>query len=295
MLDYGALAALAAIVREGSFEKAAAQLHVTPSAVSQRLKQLEERTGSILVRRGQPCEGTEEGLLLCRHFEAVQLMERDLADSLPGVPRPHGPVTIPIAVNADSLDSWFIKAVSKHIVQTGILVDFKVDDQDHTAEWLRRGEVLAAVTSVENPVQGCQVMRIGKLSYRATATPDYMARHFPDGVSEAAVKVAPALTFGQKDRLQTQWLEKRFGADVPRHAHWLPSTQGFVTACLMGFGWGLNPLQLVEGHLAAGDLVELEPGLSVDIPLFWQVSRRASSILDGLSTSIVDAGRKWLQ
>ena len=52
------LAALAAVIRTGSFERAAQQLHVTPSAVSQRVKLLEERLGTILVVRSCPCGST---------------------------------------------------------------------------------------------------------------------------------------------------------------------------------------------------------------------------------------------
>ena len=65
MLDYTSLEALATVLHEGSFERAARRLHVTPSAVSQRVKQLEERLGQVLVQRGSPCTGTEAGQRLC--------------------------------------------------------------------------------------------------------------------------------------------------------------------------------------------------------------------------------------
>ena len=81
MLDYLGLAALAAVVREGSFERAARKLHVTPSAVSQRIKQLEERTGQVLVQRGTPCTGTEAGRRLCLHLEQVALLENALRNN----------------------------------------------------------------------------------------------------------------------------------------------------------------------------------------------------------------------
>ncbi|MCO6186827.1 LysR family transcriptional regulator ArgP [Rhizobium sp. L1K21] len=294
MLDYGALAALAAVIREGTFEKAAAALHVTPSAISQRVKLLEERVGAVLVRRGQPCEATEEGQHLCRHFESVMLMEKALGTELPDMPGDDGPVTIPIAVNADSLDSWFIQAVSEHVRETGILIDFKVDDQDHTAEWLRRGEVLAAVTAVEKPVQGCRVLALGKLSYRATASNAFIARHFAGGVTAEALSKAPSLTFNRKDRLQSAWVEHHLGHDIARPNHWLPSSQGFVTACLAGIGWGLNPVQLVEAHLRTGALCELVPDTRIETPLYWQVSRRAAPLLERLTRSVVASGREWL-
>lgn len=294
MLDYGALAALAAVIREGSFEKAASALHVTPSAVSQRVKLLEERVGTVLVRRGQPCDATGEGLALCRHFEAVQLLELELAESMPGFAGEETRTTIPVAVNADSLDSWFIQAVAEYVRETGILIDFKVDDQDHTADWLKRGEVLAAVTALEKPVQGCRVLPLGKLSYRATASPEFMDRYFPEGVGAEALSMAPSLDFNRKDRLQSQWVIKQFGSDISRPKHWLPSTHGFVTACLTGIGWGLNPVQLAKEHLEAGRLVELVPNARIEIPLYWQASRSSAALIEKLTARVVAAGRASL-
>ncbi len=294
MMDYGALAALAAVIREGTFEKAAVALHVTPSAVSQRIKLLEERTGAALVRRGQPCQATTEGMVLCRHFEAVRLMEGELVGVLPQLSVDDGPATISIAVNADSLASWFVRAAGEYIRETGILIDFKLDDQDHTAEWLRRGEVLAAITAAEKPVPGCMVQRLGKLSYRATASPEFMARYFASGVTPETISKAPSLTFDRKDKLQSLWVEHQFGHDVPRPTHWLPSTDGFLTACLNGVGWGLNPMLLDEAHIQAGRLCELVPGTPINVPLYWQTSRRATSLLDKLTKHVLAAGRDWL-
>jgi len=144
MLDYALLSALAAVVRTGSFERAAHRLNVTPSAVSQRVKLLEERIGTVLVLRGQPCLATEAGQRLCQHVEQVALLESSLRGSLPGMEPEAGPVTLRIAVNADSLATWFIPAMAG---TEGFLFDLVLDDQDYSADWLRRGEVVAAVTS----------------------------------------------------------------------------------------------------------------------------------------------------
>ena len=295
MLDYSALAALAAVVREGSFEKAAAQLHVTPSAISQRVKALEERVGSVLVKRGQPAEATDYGRLLCRHFDQVAALEGDLSAAMPGFASGEGGrVTVPVAVNADSLDSWFLEAVAAFSQEANHLVELKVDDQDHTAEWLRRGEVFAAVTSEEKPVQGCRVKRLGTLSYVATASPQFLAKHFPDGVTAEAIASAPSLCFNRKDRLQSQWLETHFGRDIAKPVHWLPSPGAFVIGCRMGIGWGLNPRMMVEEDLRAGHLVELIPGAGFDTPLFWQVSRLPSGTLKTLGDFVTAAAGRHL-
>ena len=295
MLDYPLLTALAAVIRTGSFERAAQQLHVTPSAVSQRVKLLEERLGSVLVVRGQPCTGTAAGQRLCQHVERVALLESELRGALPGLMPTEGPTTLRIAVNADSLATWFVAAMAE---LPDCLFDLVLDDQDHSAEWLRKGEVLAAVTASAAPVPGCNSHPLGALRYRATASPDYLRRHFPDGVTADALACAPCLTFNRKDRLQTQWLRTVLGDHEPQMpsppTHWLPSTHAFVDGALAGLGWGMNPDPLVADHLAAGRLVELVPGHPLDVPLHWQQSRIAGTALAELSRAVLRAGRRVL-
>jgi LysR family transcriptional regulator (chromosome initiation inhibitor) len=297
MLDYPALRAVAAVVQTGSFERAAAMLNVTPSAVSQRIKHLEERLGTGVIVRGSPCVATEKGAWLCRHMETVGMLESELLEQLPdlaGDADAHQRVTISVATNADSLGTWFLDAVAGFTRRSPYLLDLAVDDQDHTAEWLQRGRVLSAVTSLEAPVRGCKRVALGALRYVATASPDFYAWHFAEGVTLRAISAAPALVFNQKDRLQASWVRKTLGKDVALPAHYVPSTQGFVTASLAGIGWGLNPEQLVSDHLAAGRLVELVPGSRMDTPLFWQINRLAADRLEPLTREIVSAARQHL-
>lgn len=297
MIDYPALRVLQAVVQTGSFERAAAALNVTPSAVSQRIRQLEERLGAALVVRGLPCTATEKGDWLCRHMENVGLLESELFDRLPdlsdGRDGPHR-VTLQIATNADSLGTWFLEPIAAFTRASGVLINLAVDDQDHTAEWLRRGRVVAAVTSLEEPVPGCRRFSLGALRYHATASPDFMAQHFPEGVTPEALARAPLLTFNQKDELQSGFIRKTFGRAIAAPTHWLPSTQSFVDASLMGMGWGMNPALLVAGHLADGRLVEIVPGKSLDIPLYWQINRLAADRLAPLTREVIDMAKRSL-
>jgi LysR family transcriptional regulator (chromosome initiation inhibitor) len=297
MIDYPAARAVAMIVQTGSFEGAARALNVTPSAISQRVKQLEERLGVVLIERGAPCVATEKGAWLCRHMEHVGMLEKALIDQLPGLADPARPaerVTVNVATNADSLGTWFLAAASAFVRETDYLLAIAIDDEDHTADWLRRGRVLAAVTALAKPVQGCQVRPLGSLRYRATASPAYVARHFPSGVTPEALARAPALTFNHKDRLQADWIRQTLGEGVTHPTHWLPSTQGFLEASLSGMGWALNPEPLAREPLAAGRLVELVPGATLDRPLFWQVNRLAAARLSGLTRSVAAAARRAL-
>ena len=166
MLDYSALSALAAVIREGSFERAALALHVTPSAVSQRIKLLEERVGCALVVRDQPCRATETGRRLCQHVDRVRLLEQELQGTLPSLaPKGIARVALPIAVNADSLATWFAPAMAAFAADAPVLMEVAVDDQDHTTEWLRSGAVLAAVTGTSRPAAGCNSRPLGAMRY----------------------------------------------------------------------------------------------------------------------------------
>ena len=286
--DYAHLAALAAVIRTGSFEKAAHSLSVTPSAVSQRIKLLEERTGTVLVVRGQPCTATATGLRLCRHAEEVSALEASLAGDLGYLQAGDERTTLRIAVNADSLATWFIPALA---ATPGFLFDLVVDDEGHSADWLRRGEVSAAVTSTARPVQGCDARALGEMRYVATATPAFVAQHLTDGISAATLARAPALTFSVKDTYQQAWVRKVCGRNVTLPSHWLPSSHGFVDACLAGLGWCTHPLAMVKPHLDAGRLVELAPGSHMDIPLYWQWNRIVSGALKGLNKAVIEAAQ----
>ncbi len=292
MLDYSSLSALATVVREGSFERAARALHVTPSAVSQRIRLLEERVGCALVVRGQPCQATETGRRLCQHMDRVRLLEQELQGSFPAL-APEGVtrVALPIAVNADSLATWLAPALSAFAADAPVLMDVAVDNEDHTTGWLRSGAVLAAVTATARPATGCNSRALGAMRYLAAASPAFVARYFPDGVTAGRLAQAPSLVFNPQDDLQARWVRRLCHRHVELPRHSLPSTQAFITAGLAGMGWGLHPETLITPHLQRGELVELVPQTPLDVPLYWQETRAASALLDGLSRAVVQAAR----
>lgn len=297
MLDYPSLAAVAAVVREGSFERAARALNVTASAVSQRVKLLEERLGSVLIVRGQPCTATDSGRLLCRHVERVGMLEQDLQVTLPTLTPASdnaGRVTLRVAVNADSLGTWFLRAMADFVSTEPALLDVALDDEEHTAGWLRASEVLAAVTASARVVQGCDSIALGRLRYVAVASPAFVRRYFAAGVTAASLARAPGLTFNRKDRLQAQWIRALCRRQVDTPTHWLPSTQAFVDASSAGIGWGMNPLPLVQSRLRAGTLVELVPGRTLAVTLYWQHARLPVPMLDRLTRAVIAAARMAL-
>lgn len=285
MFDPAQLAALTAVHRRGSFDLAAADLNVTPSAISQRIKALEEAAGTLLIRREKPCFATPTGARLVRHYEQIALLNQTLAQDLQS---PAAPATLRIAVNADSLAAWVIPALA---ATEGYLYDVLIDDQDFSHDLLKRGEVAGAITAQPTPLQGCDSLPLGTLRYTATASPAYIARWFPDGVTPQALSRAPTLRFNDKDRLQSQWAATQ-GQRGSLPAHRLASSHGFVDACLSGLGWALNPATLIASHLQRGTLLPLIPGTPVEIPLYWQFTRLTARALAPLTRALVaEAGK----
>jgi LysR family transcriptional regulator (chromosome initiation inhibitor) len=289
-LEYTQLSALAAILRNGSFEAAADELGLTQSAVSQRIKALEEHCGTLLVQRGKPCTGTEAGRRIAAHAEHVALLERQVVQDLGHATLTKG-ARLRVVVNADSLATWFLKAAAPVPDQ---LFDIVVDDQDFSVELLKQGEVAAAVTSHDKPIAGCDSFFLGNLRYIATASPDFVANHFADGVSARTLSLAPMLRFNTKDTLQERWIKQVCGQTVHPPFHSIASSQAFVEASLLGMGWGMNPEQLVRDHIASGQLQELVPGGAMDTPLYWQVSRLMRPALQPLTKSVRQTARTSL-
>ncbi|WP_417584153.1 LysR family transcriptional regulator ArgP [Pelagibacterium sp.] len=290
MLDYPALAAVAAVIREGTFERAALSLGITPSAVSQRVRGLEERLGAILIIRGQPCQSTELGGTLCAHFDRVRLLETDLSPDLAfDAGHERSRVPLKVAVNADSLATWFPQAAKLFGHTSGVPLELTLDDESHTADRLRSGEVMAAVTADARSVQGCRTFPLGSLRYAACASPDFVARFFPSSMTAAELAKAPCLRFDRRDGLQARWARQTFSVELDAPTYAVASTHAFIDLAIAGLAWGMQPVQLAEPHIAAGRLVELDPQTRIDVELNWIVAGLPAASLDLMTKAVRSA------
>ena len=289
-LDLSQLRALDATVRGGTLEAAARALHVTPSAISQRLRALEVATGRILLIRTKPVQVTDSGQAVLRLARQVDLLTADVARELGGDPAPDHVPTLPIAVNADSMATWVLPALAP--LAGDVCFDLYREDQEHTSALLRAGTVMAAVTAEADPVPGCTSTRLGGMRYRPMATRDFAARWFPAGPTPEALSRAPVVVFDRKDDLQHRYLHARAGSDLAPPVHYVPASADFVAAITHGLGWGMVPGQQTPD--ATAGLVELDPAGAVDIVLYWQQWRLRSATLDRVREAVLAAAARDL-
>jgi LysR family transcriptional regulator, chromosome initiation inhibitor len=261
-------------------EAAAAKLHVTPSAISQRIKALEIAVGRVLLIRARPLRPTSSGerlLRTARQLEAITLeAARELDESGSGEPQ-----TVALAVNADSLATWFVPALAG--LQTTIVFDVRRADETQTAELLRDGTVMAAVTASADPVPGCTAQLLGSMRYRARAGERFVARWFPDGVTAEALARAPLVAFDRDDQIQDRYLRRRTRRNLQPPRHYVPGSTAFAQAVRLGLGWGMVPDLQADGRPR---LVELDPRGTIDVRLYWQQWRLPSAALQEVASAV---------
>lgn len=293
MLDYKLLQALAAVVEQGGFERAARALGLSQSAVSQRVKLLEARVGAPVLLRATPPTPTDTGKRLLNHVQQVRMLERDLQRE---VPMQEGEAQLPrlrLALNADSLATWWAPAVADLCRQQALLLELLVDDQDVGLRRMRAGEVVGCVCAAERPVAGARSVPLGAMRYLAVASDGFIRRHFAEGVSARALAKAPAVVFGPDDQLQHRFLALAgLAVDFPHHL--CPSSEGFVRMIGAGMGWGMVPALQARDALAAGQLRELIPGCHVDVPLHWHYWRNGGQLLELLTRQLLEQAPRWL-
>jgi LysR family transcriptional regulator (chromosome initiation inhibitor) len=297
--DPAALECLAAVVEEGGFDRAAQRLHVTQSAVSQRLRSLEAQVGTVLVVRTRPLRPTPAGQLLLKHTRQLRLLRadverdlRELAPSSTGGAREEERISI--AVNADSIATWALPALNA-LARQRLPLELIADDQDFTHEWLREGHVLGCVTTVKQALRGCKVVPLGAMAYVAVAQADYARERLPQGLTAHNFRDTPFVAFNRKDDMQAEFVGRAFGLkQVTLHQAFVPSSEGQVRAVLAGWGASVVPELLVRGLIAQGALVNLAPQVSVPVQLYWHCWNLESAVLDQLTAALTQAAGQAL-
>lgn len=293
MFDYKLLAALAAVVEQAGFDRAAQRLGLSQSAVSQRIKLLEARLGQPVLLRATPPKPTEVGRRLLNHVQQVRLLERDLQAQVPQLDDSHLPERLRIALNSDSLATWWAPAVAPFSAAHGVVLDHVLEDQDVGLKRMRAGEVAACVCAVERPLGGARSEFLGAMRYRALASPAFVERHLRDAPPAEALLRAPAIVFGPDDQLQHRYLAS-LGLEGPFSHHLCPSSEGFVRLIQSGLGWGLVPELQVQELYRSGALVDVYSGPPIDVRLYWHHWRNGGELLAELTRQLQRSAGQWL-
>ena len=292
------LQTLLTIVDEGSFEDAAYILGISPSAVSQRIKALEKTVGRLLLRRGTPVSATEAGEVLMQAARRMALLQ---AETMANLKERIATIPLSVAINADSLATWFPPVLARVASWDAVTLTLRIEDESHSLNLLRRGDVLGAVTRDPHPAPGCDAIELGTMRYVSVANPWLLDKYTTDG--QVDWEAMPALRFGPRDGLQDEGLKThvqktRHEPDntqpIMRRISQIPSAEAFTEATRVGLGWSLLPLQHAQPLLMSGDLVRLDDTI-LDVPLYWHRWRLESPALEKLTTAVQTAAQTLQQ
>ncbi|PKH22662.1 ArgP/LysG family DNA-binding transcriptional regulator [Enterobacterales bacterium CwR94] len=292
--DYRTLQALDAVIRERGFERAAQKLCITQSAVSQRIKQLENMFGQPLLVRTVPPRPTEQGQKLLALLHQVELLEEEwLGDEQGGTTTP---LLLSLAVNADSLATWLLPALKDVLADSPVRLNLQVEDETRTQERLRRGEVVGAVSIQPQPLPSCLVDQLGALDYLFVGSREFADKYFPNGVTRSALLKAPAVAFDHLDDMHQAFLQQNFDlspGSVPCHI--VNSSEAFVQLARQGSTCCMIPHLQIERELASGELIDLTPGLLQRRMLYWHRFAPESRLMRRVTDALLSHGHRVLR
>jgi len=295
MLDYKLIEALAMVAREGGFDKAAKELYITQSAVSQRVKLLEEITGQVLVARTTPPQATSAGQKLLKHYLQVKRLEDDLMGDMDERGEKEF-TSIAVGINADSLAFWLLEAIHPFLLEERVLLDIRVNDQEQTHRLLKDGEVMGCISTQEQPMQGCRIEYIGRMNYRMMAAPEFAAQWFPNGLTIEDIRRAPAIIFDRQDELHHKLLQQTLGeAPVSIPTHYVPSVEKFADFIALGIAYGMLPDQQSTPLVRTGHMVDLSPDCHVPVRLYWHCWNLRSDVLEKLTQHLLRKAKTLLK
>ncbi len=287
MLDYKLLHAFSVVVDEQNFAKAASVLSITQSAVSQRIKTLEQTLGQPVLVRAQPLVATNIGKKLLAHYQQVKQLEQDIIPDISANSKTET-ITANIASNADSLATWLIAAIGDVCHQYNVAVNFRLADENRTINYLKDGEVFGAISTHDQALPGCTLNKLGDMQYILVAAPSFVDRYFSNGINKKALESAPAVAYDQKDDMHIKYIEQTFGLKGGSYpCHTVRSSEAFVGFALQGLAYCLIPKLQIQAELNAGDLVDLMPENSITRTLYWHHWVLLKGVFKELSKAII--------
>lgn len=296
MLDRDQLETFATVAEQQSFERAAGVLNITRGAVSQRIKALEESLATVLLVREKPIAPTPAGEILLRHVKVLRILEGSALQELMPSHKEHKPIPLVIAVNADSLATWFPDVLRALLLTRRVALEIVTDDQDHTSKRLLRGEVIGCISTDAKPATGFLAESLGAMEYRCYAAPAFATEFFPAGLTVPSVLFAPAVLFNRKDSLHNDFLTRRFGLSIDHYSkHYLPSPVALMEGIAMGAGYGLIPSSQAGSLVNEGRLVDIAPSEPMRVDLYWHHWGLEPPLAQDIANLIIDIGRGHLE
>lgn len=274
-LDIESLRTLLAVLDHGSMTRAAEQLHLTQSAVSWKIKRLEQRVGrGLVVRGGRSIRPTRDGEVLAE--EARSIVEaHDRAVARLGSSELVGKVRL--GSNEEITASRLVSVLGRfNRVHPDAWIEVIVDSSSELVDAVDRGDIDVAVIQVSDDEMrdGDVVLWTEELAWVTSSVVPY-----EDGP-------VPLVTFGDSCNYRAVSEPLLYAAGID---HWV-AFSGQTTAGVKGAVEAGLGVAALGSRFLGDDIVEWAPGVGLgELPLMYQVARIDPGDRTALTVALVEA------
>jgi DNA-binding transcriptional LysR family regulator len=274
-LDVESLRTLLSVLDHGSMTRAAEQLNLTQSAVSWKIKRLEQRVGrDLVVRGGRAIRPTRDGEMLADEARAIveahdRAVARLASSELVGRVR--------LGSNEEITASRLVAVLGRfNRVHPSAWIEVLVESSSDLTDAVDRGDIDVAVLQVgpEQLREGDTVLWTEELAWVTSSEVPY---------DQSAI---PLVTFGEHCNYKAIGEPMLTAAGVD---YWVAfagqTTAGVKGAVEAGLG-----VAVLGSRFLGADIVEWEPGRELgELPIMYQVARIDPGDQTALAMALVEA------
>jgi DNA-binding transcriptional LysR family regulator len=280
---FGALIAFAAVSEERSFTHAARRLHVSPSAVSQAVRRLEERVGvSLLTRTSRRVQVTDAGArLLARAMPALS----ELSSTFEVASEEANAATGTLRITCPTLASPLLPPIIERYLAANPAARVEVSVNDRIVDLVEDGYDVGVRLEESIPSEMVALRISEPFRFVVVASPRYLKAHgTPKTLRELAKHSCIGLRLPTAETIYRWELERRgrvMRVDVPYRLV-VDGMRFAALAAKAGLGLAYVDEPWVADDLARGQLRVVVPQLAAHVSglhLYYpQVSRRSPRV-----------------
>lgn len=258
------LIAFMAIVRHGTVHAAAAELHLTQTAVTQRIRALERnlRT-SLFLRSRKGMKLTQEGEALLRYCKGAADLEGQALSQISGAGSEQS-IHVTVAGPTSVMTSRVVdQCVALYSQWPGLYLHFIVSDATDRLALVRSGRTSAAIVPPEQVPNEMDSKTLKPDKYVLVATSKWRRRKLVDILEEERV-----IDFDESDSTTLNYLKKfALISRLKKSRLYVNSNEAIINLFCQGVGFGTLTQEIAKPFLNSGELITLNSGSVMEDPL----------------------------
>lgn len=262
------LKAFMAIVRQGTVHGAAAELHLTQTGVTQRIRSLEKELGTTLFLRSRKgMQLTQEGEALLRYCKGAEDLEGQVLSQITEAGM-HQPLYITITGPTNVMTSRIIdQCTGLYEEWPNLHLNFLTNDSADQLHLLRSGKASLAIVQSEQVPNEMTGKKIKADKYILVATSKWRGRKLIDILKNERI-----IDFEENDQTTLNYLKKfNLISHLGKNRLFANNNEAIIKLFCKGVGIGTLTQEIAKPYIDSGDLIALNSGSVMEdaLALAW--------------------------